>query len=863
MRDIEEVATPDVDSTEAAEECQHGDIAPDDLRRALELLVAPDQTTELVLFDAHKGAPTYARIYSGYYTGPTAVHDALVAFRDSYTWSSAYIRLNPVDATLLSRGPLNAAKKGQSTTDKDILRRRWLYIDADPVRRGANSQEIKGIPASDAEVDAAIAVATEVVTALVDLGWPEPVLGFSGNGCHVLYRIDLAADDTRVEAFLHALKAVYQTRDVIIDTSVANPSRLVRLYGTANCKGAATSERPHRMSYLREVPSPLQVLTVEQLQSATEKLRPLASARSGEPGPTSALKPSLSAAKPTQANQHARTSAATGDLPAPAAELLRRVGLRVTQVVPKEGYMVHELEACACDRKQAGCSLTVGDSGALGLHCHHGSCEYSASAAKPGQQWRKFKLAHGGGVAATTDTDNAELLVARHADCLRYVVGSGWYCWDGTRWRRDAGDVFVNECAKETARSMIDDAKTKDDETARRVLANARHCLSAQGRKAIITLAARESDLVASPSDFDKDPWLLGVRNGTVDLRTGLLRPAAKDDLISIVAPVPYDPTATAPLWQQFLNRVLPDPQLQAFLQRFSGYALTGVVREHVIVFFHGTGRNGKSTVIETFKFLLGDYFVQANPKLLLVRKFEESPIERMTLKGKRLAVCAETGVGRKLAEDVVKALTGGDTINARALYKDEINFTPTHKMLVATNHLPDVSGTDDAIWSRILVLPFNVVIPADDQDTRLLEKLRAEGPGILAWAVRGCLQWQERGLDPPDSIRKETLDHRSECDPVSAFFQECCTPAQAGRVSFAALFARYQQWCGDCGAQPLPKRQFSPYLRKQNCTTHKANSVVWVTGITLIDEKSATLATNRSTGVPSSTRRLKRIMGR
>lgn len=852
-RDV--VAQPESgDSTAVEQLCERGDVNPDDLRQALELLVAPDQTTELVLFDVQKGQSDYKTNYSGFYTGPAAAYDALVAHHRSHTWSNAFIRVNPVDPTLLSRGPLHPAKKGESTTDKDILRRRWFYIDADPVRWGANGQTVPGIPASRKELSAAIKVANVVLNQLRAWGWPQPVLCFSGNGCHLLYRIDVSRDSELVLAFLKALKAVHETQDVIIDTTVANPSRLVRLYGTANCKGADTPERPFRMSSIYSIPEKMRVVTEKKIQSATERLLALAPVRLGAPAPATASNPSKSSATQNTGDGPSATQATARGLPPGAAALLNRVGLKVSQVVPKDGYSVHELEACACDRKEAGCSVTVGDSGALGLHCHHASCEYSASAAPPGQQWSKFKRAHGGVATARTDTDNAELMVARHGDRLRYVVGRGWYCWDESRWRPDMGDVFVNECAKETARSMLDEAKGVDDEAARRILANAKYCLSARGRNAMIALAAHEPDLIAALDDFDKDPWLLGVRNGTLDLRTGELRAADRGDMISTVAPVSYDPGAAAPQWQRFLDRVLPDRGVQSFLQRFLGYALTGVIREHVIVFFHGSGRNGKSTVIETFKGVLGDYFVQANPKLLLVRKFEESPIERMTLKGRRLAVCAETGVGRKLAEDVVKALTGGDTLNARALYKDEINFRPTHKLAVATNHLPEVSGTDEAIWSRILVLPFDVVIPECERDVGLLEKLSEEAPGILAWAVSGCLDWQQLGLSPPHSIRNKTADHRAECDPVTGFLEECCTLAPGQRVPIADLYTRYLSWCGGRGERPLTKRELSRYLRTQNYTTGKTNSVCWVTGISLTEHDASAMAAYRSTRVPNST---------
>ena len=821
-----------------------------EVERALAVLLEPGFTTEIVLLNVRPGNTDFTANYSGFYDDPKALLRDLRAL--GRPWTGAYIRLNPLDPTLLSRGGLAKSRKGESTTDVDVLRRRWLFIDLDPARIGTNGQHIKGIPASEGEFDLACQLAGTILGKLYELGWPDSVVGLSGNGVHLLFRVDLPTASTLVVEFLKVLQSNFASAEVEIDTTVANPSRLTRLYGTANCKGADTSARPFRMSRFDQIPDQLHVVTEAQLRQTIDHLRDLVIARP-DATPVALAVPVLtpraekrSTASPREPRDFA--------LPLAVTEVLDRAGLTVSQAIEKGDYVVHELEVCACDRKEQGCSVTVSVSGGIGLHCHHASCEYSAAAAKPGTQWRKLKYRHFGTALARTDTDHAELLVTRHGDELRSVPGMGWCCWDGGRWAKDEGEVAVNALAKETARSLVEGLKNVSDEAAKPILANARHCLTAAGRNAMIALSSREPDVVVMAADFDVDPWLLGVANGTIDLRTGVLRPPSRRDLMFMRAPVAYDREATAPLWQRVLDRVLPDPEVQAFVQRFIGYALTGVIREHIIVFLHGSGRNGKSTLIEVLKAVLGDYVVHANPKLLLVRKFDENPVERMTLRGKRLAVCAETGAGRKLAEETVKALTGGDTINARALYKDEVNFAPTHKLMVATNYLPQISGTDEGIWSRIVIVPFNVQIPEGERDTELLEKLRREAAGILAWAVDGCLAWQERGLAPPDRVRQRTAAHRSDSDPVAAFLDECCSFAPDGRVNANDLRERYERWCADSDETPLTQRELGLHLRQRSCSTEKANGKNRWTGIALRTPDSSLPSRFNSTPVPKST---------
>src|SRR5919107_5291637 len=265
---------------------------------------------------------------------------------------------------------------------------------------------------------------------------------------------------------------------------------------------------------------------------------------------------------------------------------------------------------------------------------------------------------------------------------------------------------------------------------------------------------------------MDASPDLLNVLNGTIDLRTGELRPHRREDLITKMAPVEYDPNSPVPAWAATLERVLPSPDLRAFFKKLCGYAISGETSEHLLPVLYGTGANGKSTVLSTLLAAAGDYGMQAAPDLLVAKKGAH-PTEVADLFGMRLVASIEVEDGRRLAESLVKQLTGGDKVRARRMRQDFWQFEPTHKVFMAVNHKPEVRGTDTAIWRRIRLIPFTETIPPGEQDKKLPEKLRAELFGILAWCVEGCLEWQREGLQAPEEVRRATGQYRSEMDVI------------------------------------------------------------------------------------------------
>jgi len=263
---------------------------------------------------------------------------------------------------------------------------------------------------------------------------------------------------------------------------------------------------------------------------------------------------------------------------------------------------------------------------------------------------------------------------------------------------------------------------------------------------------------------FDQNPMLLNVLNGTFELKTGELRPHDQRDRITKICPVEYREDALCPTWLAFLDRIFNgNADLIGFVQRAIGYSLTGSTQEQCFLLLWGEGSNGKSTMLELLRDVLGDYADNASTDALMVSSGRGTENDIAKLKGARLVTASESGEGRRLDEERVKRLTGGDTISARFLYREWFEYRPQFKLWLAVNNRPEVRGTDHAIWRRVRLIPFEVVIPDDDQDKELPAKLRAEAPGILRWAVEGCLAWQKEKLNPPKAITSATTEYRSE----------------------------------------------------------------------------------------------------
>jgi len=415
-----------------------------------------------------------------------------------------------------------------------------------------------------------------------------------------------------------------------------------------------------------------------------------------------------------------------------------------------------------------------------------------------------------------TDAGNAERFKAHVGQRFAYVHAWGsWIHFDGVRWQRDGSGEAVRS-ALATLRAMADEADKVPDEDHRSTLI--KHALDSESSArlaAMLTLG--QAMLPASPEVLDRDPDLLNVANGTLDLRTGELRPHNRGDWLTRLAPVAYDPDAACPLWEAFLHRVMGGKErLIAFLQRAVGYSLTGHVNEQVLLLLYGVGANGKSTFLETLRSLLADYSAIADFTTFLKRDSEGARNDLARLVGTRLVSAVEAEAGKPLAEALVKQLTGGDTITARFLFKEFFDFRPQFKIWLAANHKPGIHGSDHGIWRRIRLVPFTVTIPEAERDPRLTAKLAEDLPGILAWAVRGCLAWREQGLGVPDEVRAATASYREEMDLFGGFLDEGCVAVPGAFVTAKELYAAYQGWCEANGEKPRSQKALGVGLRER-----------------------------------------------
>lgn len=450
-----------------------------------------------------------------------------------------------------------------------------------------------------------------------------------------------------------------------------------------------------------------------------------------------------------------------------------------------------------------------------------------------------------------SDVFNGEALVKRHGEVLRYCKEwASWYIWKDTHWHKDR-DSEVYDYARETVREF---GKTGFDTDNSKLI---KHAIKSRSDNALASMLhqAGTMGIRTVPEAYDRFLWHLNCPNGTLDLKTGALLDHDSKALITKCTATTYNPEADCPLWLAFLRQIMqssPDSSedtaadlerkdaytddLLSFLQRAVGYSLVGEVQEKILLIPWGTGDNGKSTFIETVAAVLGpDYAMRTPTEIFMSRRDGTIPNDVAQLKGIRFAYAVEPPQDRRLGESMIKELTGGDTVSARFMRGEFFQFQPECTLWMATNHRPPTRGTDNALWNRIKLIPFNVAIPKESQDKELKNKLIGEREGILAWAVKGCLDWQRNGLQEPDAVKAATADYRAENDVVGAFIQEKCLVGPNYRGKASILYAAYKQYAEESGERSMSQKAFSMALIEKDYEKHEDRGI-WYLGVAVND---------------------------
>jgi putative DNA primase/helicase len=468
-------------------------------------------------------------------------------------------------------------------------------------------------------------------------------------------------------------------------------------------------------------------------------------------------------------------------------------------------------------------------------------------------------------VYGCNDTGNADRLAHTFGEDLIYChERKSYYVWTGQRWQFDEF-IQVERKAEQAIRNAFAEAGCIDDKDERNAfLSFLNRSLSRNSLANMLHLAKKKVRAIRA-TDLDRDPWLVNVENGTIDLSTGGLRPPCREDLTSKLIPLQYDPAAKCPRFMQFIYRIMgdgPDASADAkeradrlvhYLQRLFGCAATGQAEKVLVIFYGHLGNNGKTTLLTTISKALGDreYSTQINIDSLMADPRglggnNAVNADLADLQGARFVFTSEVDKGQRLSLGRVKYLTGLTAIRTRRLRENWITFPPTHKIFMDCNERPVISSPTDAVWNRLVCVPFDVVIPDDEIDTDLPQKLEAELPGIVAWIVEGAINYSRDGLrQRPPEVRASTDDYRESSDRLKEFIEDCCRINSFAWVSSERIVGAYEDWCRKNGEKyPLQGRDFTDQLRDKGCVPkskeiHGKPSRGWA-GIDLMESAGA-----------------------
>lgn len=420
-------------------------------------------------------------------------------------------------------------------------------------------------------------------------------------------------------------------------------------------------------------------------------------------------------------------------------------------------------------------------------------------------------------------------LAVRQAGRHMHVGGVGWHEWDGTRWCADPEAVAIHQAVRAHLGELAQEAYGMEDESKRLdALKRLAQAASASGQDGVVKITRSLPEFAMRASDLDADPWLLNVANGTLNLRTLALQPHDPADRITKVARANYVPGLDwrGTRWGSFLGEVLPAAEVQGFVQRFVGQALIGKPVEHLMLVMTGEGRNGKGVFYKALGHALGDYAGTAEPQLLVARDRGSAGVAagQMALRGRRWVTTSELEDGDSLSVGTTKRMTGGDPITAKYMGQNWVTFDPSHTVCMVTNHLPNATASDPALWERIRVVPFDVVVPPEQRDVHLDEKLNAAADAVLAWAVEGLHEYLTGGLGEAGEVSRATAEYRDDNDRVRRFVDEELEATAAPASTATELHRLYAAWCLADGATPDGRKTFSKQLQRLGHQTRATN---------------------------------------
>ena len=431
-------------------------------------------------------------------------------------------------------------------------------------------------------------------------------------------------------------------------------------------------------------------------------------------------------------------------------------------------------------------------------------------------------------------------------DCRYDATQSRWMDWTGTHWAETANDSGAVQKMKVNAKNILNveipviyahgpkptDEATQNEVRSLQKFAGRLHTNA--GIMASLELAKAMPELNMTGDQFDANPMLLNCKNGTIDLTTGNLRPHAREDYMTVTTPIEVAaPGTPAPLWTKFMDQIMGgDQSMVDYLQKVIGYSISGDTRAQVFWLWVGSGSNGKSTTLSVMSQILGGYAVRAGNETFMDKLRGDGPrLDIAKLANKRFVTAGETGENRAWDEPLIKDFTGGETIQARNLYKGLFEFQPKCKLILAGNHRPTISSSGGhSIWRRVHLVPFDVQFPKESLDDQLVSKLLAEGPAILRWAVDGCLKWQKEGLGMPKKVADATAEYRDSMDIMKSFLEEVFVQGADLRVGAQVAYNEYKQWCSQSGIRyPKPVNQFGEMMKSRGFVKEvKSNGNFW-----------------------------------